>query len=86
MQNVQYMVGIYLLPMDIKRQLFIKAEDTTDPNYGCAPNKRSIEELFERGIININKPPNPTSHEVVAWIKRILGVRKAGHTGTLDLN
>ena len=80
------MVGIYLLPMDTKRQLFIKAEDTTDPNYGYEPNKRSVEGLFERGIININKPPNPTSHEVVAWIKQILGVRKAGHTGTLDLN
>merc|ERR1712154_189424 len=27
---------------------------------------------------------NPSSHEVVAWIKRILRVEKTGHSGTLD--
>jgi H/ACA ribonucleoprotein complex subunit 4 len=36
------------------------------------------------GIINVDKPVGPTSHEVVAWIKRILGVKRAGHGGTLD--
>lgn len=27
---------------------------------------------------------NPSSHEIVAWIKRILKVEKTGHSGTLD--
>lgn len=36
------------------------------------------------GFINLDKPANPSSHEVVAWIKRILRVDKTGHSGTLD--
>ena len=32
----------------------------------------------------MDKPSNPSSHEVVAWIKRILRVDKTGHSGTLD--
>ena len=32
----------------------------------------------------MDKPAGPTSHEVVAWTKRILGIEKAGHSGTLD--
>lgn len=75
-----------ILPVDIERQLIIKSEDTTDPDYGCIPAKRTIKALLERGIVNIDKPPNPTSHEIVAWVKRILGVKKAGHAGTLELN
>ena len=36
------------------------------------------------GILNLDKPVNPSSHEVVAWIKRILKCEKTGHSGTLD--
>lgn len=36
------------------------------------------------GFINLDKPSNPSSHEVVAWIRRILRVEKTGHSGTLD--
>jgi H/ACA ribonucleoprotein complex subunit 4 len=32
----------------------------------------------------LDKPSNPSSHEVVAWIKKILKVQKTGHSGTLD--
>lgn len=35
-------------------------------------------------MINLDKPANPSSHEVVAWIRRILRVEKTGHSGTLD--
>ena len=35
-------------------------------------------------MINLDKPANPSSHEVVAWIKKILKVEKTGHSGTLD--
>jgi len=35
-------------------------------------------------MINLDKPSNPSSHEVVAWIRRILKVEKTGHSGTLD--
>ncbi|MFH2011583.1 MAG: tRNA pseudouridine(55) synthase TruB [Pseudomonadota bacterium] len=36
------------------------------------------------GILIIDKPPGITSHDVVKRVKRMLKVRKAGHTGTLD--
>lgn len=36
------------------------------------------------GILNLNKPPGMTSHDVVAFVRRISGQRRAGHAGTLD--
>ncbi len=36
------------------------------------------------GIININKPIGITSHDVVYKLRKILGIKKIGHTGTLD--
>lgn len=36
------------------------------------------------GIINVRKPPGMTSADVVAWVRRTLRIKKAGHTGTLD--
>ena len=38
------------------------------------------------GIIVINKPKGYTSHDVVAKVKKILNLKKVGHTGTLDPN
>lgn len=36
------------------------------------------------GIIIINKPKGYTSQDVVSKVKKILNIKKAGHTGTLD--
>ena len=36
------------------------------------------------GIININKPAGMTSHDVIGDLRRLLGMKKIGHTGTLD--
>ncbi|PWI49650.1 RNA-guided pseudouridylation complex pseudouridine synthase subunit Cbf5 [Candidatus Heimdallarchaeota archaeon B3_Heim] len=64
---------------------FVKvANYHTSPDYGLSPEKRSIAELLKLGIINLDKPANPTSHEVTAWVKHILGIKRAGHGGTLD--
>jgi H/ACA ribonucleoprotein complex subunit 4 len=62
----------------------IKTEVETDPSYGCPPDDRPIEEHLSKGVINLDKPSGPTSHEVDAWVKRILHVKKTGHGGTLD--
>ncbi|MCL2838895.1 MAG: tRNA pseudouridine(55) synthase TruB [Oscillospiraceae bacterium] len=35
-------------------------------------------------IININKPAGRTSHDIVYFVRRLLGLKKVGHTGTLD--
>ena len=36
------------------------------------------------GLLVVDKPVGPTSHDVVARVRRILGERRIGHTGTLD--
>lgn len=36
------------------------------------------------GIINLYKPVGKTSHDMVYFIRRTLGIKKVGHTGTLD--
>ncbi|XP_043913632.1 H/ACA ribonucleoprotein complex subunit DKC1 isoform X2 [Protopterus annectens] len=59
------------------------AHYTPLPN-GCNPLKRDLVEYIRSGFINLDKPANPSSHEVVAWIRRILRVEKTGHSGTLD--
>ena len=59
-------------------------QDITNPEFGINYDQRTTEQLLEYGLILIDKPPGPTSHEVVAWTKRILNISKAGHSGTLD--
>ena len=59
-------------------------DDITSEKYGHYPDKRPLNELFQYGVILLDKPPGPTSHEVIAWIKKLLRIEKAGHSGTLD--
>jgi len=47
-------------------------------------SKKSVEELLEFGIINIDKPSGPTSIDVSDFVKKKLGLRKMSHFGTLD--
>ncbi|KAI1774164.1 putative rRNA pseudouridine synthase [Hypoxylon cercidicola] len=56
---------------------------TPIPN-GSSPLTRDLKSYVSSGVINLDKPSNPSSHEVVAWVKRILRVEKTGHSGTLD--
>lgn len=74
----------FRLPADESEQLLIKSQDTTNPDYGCEPEKRDIESLFQYGVINLDKVSGPTSHEVVSWVRKVLGISTAGHGGTLD--
>ncbi|BDQ31511.1 MULTISPECIES: RNA-guided pseudouridylation complex pseudouridine synthase subunit Cbf5 [Nitrosopumilus] len=59
-------------------------QDITDDAYGTPYDKRTLEQLLNYGVILLDKPPGPTSHETVAWAKRILKLPKIGHSGTLD--
>ena len=73
------------LPFEIiKRKILIKKEVETSDEYGTYPEKRSVPELIKYGIVNINKFEGPTSHQVTSYVKDILGINKAGHSGTLD--
>ena len=51
---------------------------------GYAPLKRPLNIHVRYGYIAVDKPSNPSSHEVVAWIRKILRCEKTGHSGTLD--
>lgn len=46
--------------------------------------KKNMKELLKFGIINIDKPSGPTSFQVSEYVKKILGLRKTSHFGTLD--
>lgn len=59
-------------------------QDITNDDNGIYYDKRSIEQLLNYGFILLDKPNGPTSHETVAWVKKILNIPKAGHSGTLD--
>jgi len=73
------------LPFErIERKIIVKREAETAPKYGCAPEDRNTEQLLDLGIINIDKPKGPTSHQVSAYVQKIVGVKKGGHSGTLD--
>ena len=59
-------------------------EEPSNPDHGWSPRSRPLPQMLEYGLIPLDKPRGPTSHEVVAWTKRLLGVERAGHSGTLD--
>jgi H/ACA ribonucleoprotein complex subunit 4 len=72
------------MPWAVTRELVTKVEDTTDTSFGCKPEERPMPLRIKYGIINLDKPAGPSSHEVVAWVKRMMRLSHAGHGGTLE--
>ncbi|KAB8416341.1 hypothetical protein FH972_024861 [Carpinus fangiana] len=74
------------LPLLLKNyhDLLVKKGSFVPSGHGCAPLKRPLKDHIASGVINLDKPSNPSSHEVVSWVKRILRCEKTGHSGTLD--
>ncbi len=76
---------IMKLPFEkIERKLIIRKKAVTSAKFGKFPQHRSVEEHINLGIVNIDKPAGPTSHQVSAYVKKILNIKKSGHSGTLD--
>ncbi|MGM5480688.1 MAG: RNA-guided pseudouridylation complex pseudouridine synthase subunit Cbf5 [Nanobdellota archaeon] len=74
-----------LLPFEkIDRQVLVRQQPETDVKFGKKPSERSVEELLDFGIINVDKPRGPTSHQVSSFVQHILNIKKSGHSGTLD--
>jgi len=65
-------------------RLHVRTGHYTPLPFGCSPLSRPIDLYLLYGIINLDKPVNPSSHEVVSWIKKIMKLEKTGHSGTLD--
>ncbi|KAK9476141.1 pseudouridine synthase [Lipomyces japonicus] len=85
-ENVGSSVDTSTWPLLLKNydQLIVRTGHYTPIPSGSTPLKRDLKSYISSGVINLDKPSNPSSHEVVAWIKRILRVEKTGHSGTLD--
>ncbi|MEM4717883.1 MAG: tRNA pseudouridine synthase A [Desulfurococcaceae archaeon] len=63
--------------------ILIRDSDTS-LEYGVYPFEREINDHINYGVLNLDKPPGPTSHEVLAWIKKMFNISRAGHGGTLE--
>ena len=57
---------------DIVSPVLVRTGHFTPIPNGCAPLKRDLKSYISSGVINLDKPSNPSSHEVVAWVKRML--------------
>lgn len=56
----------------------------TPTPYGYTPLERPIDIYMRYGVVHLDKPCGPSSHEVVSWVKKILRCGRTGHSGTLD--
>ncbi|NEU55861.1 RNA-guided pseudouridylation complex pseudouridine synthase subunit Cbf5 [Halorussus sp. MSC15.2] len=48
------------------------------------PDERTPDELLAFGVVNLDKPPGPSAHQVAAWVRDRARVDQAAHAGTLD--
>lgn len=65
-------------------RMLVREKSPVSFKWGKQPNKRTLDELLQASVINLDKPQGPTSHQVAAWVRDIFGVEKVGHGGTLD--
>jgi H/ACA ribonucleoprotein complex subunit 4 len=70
------------MKQNMEKQIFVKKEVVGE--FGINPEEKTTETLLKYGIINIDKPKGPTSHQTSDYVKKILKLNKAGHSGTLD--
>ena len=64
--------------------MLIKDPNTLPDKWGKRPSDRTVGELLSAGVIALDKPPGPTSHQVTAWARDALHIERIGHGGTLD--
>ncbi len=73
-----------VLPAERPRKRLVRMASSTDPNHGKNPSDRDAAELLQCGVVCLDKPSGPTSHQVAAWLRDAMGVKVTGHGGTLD--
>ncbi|MBQ9690329.1 MAG: RNA-guided pseudouridylation complex pseudouridine synthase subunit Cbf5, partial [Candidatus Methanomethylophilaceae archaeon] len=62
----------------------IKDPNAIPDKWGKRPSDRSVGELLKGGVIILDKPSGPTSHQAPAWVRDAHKVERVGHGGTLD--
>ena len=70
--------------MEVGEPWIVDSSAKTNDLFGCRPLDRPLSELLECGVILIDKPPGPSSHQLAAWARSLLGIKRIGHGGTLD--
>jgi len=73
-----------LIHFERKRKILTRKEAETDPKLGILPVNRPTEELINYGVLTLNKPQGPTSHQTADYVKKILNIDRCGHGGSLD--
>ena len=64
------------LPFEnIKRKVIVRKKTITSTKFGKLPKDRTVEEHINLGIVNIDKPAGPTSHQVSAYVQKILNIK-----------
>jgi len=64
--------------------MLVKAKKAASSGRGTKPEDRPVQDLLRHGVVVIDKPSGPTSHQVTAWTRDIAGAETAAHGGTLD--
>ncbi len=64
--------------------MLVKDPDAIPDKWGKRPSDRSVGELLSGGVIILDKPSGPTSHQATAWVRDALKCQRVGHGGTLD--
>ena len=64
--------------------MIVKDPDAIPDKWGKRPSDRTVGELLRGGVIILDKPSGPTSHQATAWARDALHLDKVGHGGTLD--
>lgn len=64
--------------------MIVKDPNAISDKWGKKPSDRSVGELLKGGVIILDKPSGPTSHQATAWVRDALKADKVGHGGTLD--
>ena len=64
--------------------MLVKDPNAIKDRWGKRPLDRTMGELLDAGVVALDKPRGPTSHQVTAWARDALHVKKIGHGGTLD--
>lgn len=62
----------------------VLVKKSSEALFGKNPEERTVSELLDYGIVNIDKPKGPTTHQVADFVKKILKIKKCGHSGSLD--
>ena len=64
--------------------MIVKDPNAIPDKWGKRPSDRTTGELLRGGVIILDKPSGPTSHQATAWVRDAIKAEKVGHGGTLD--